>query len=112
MRRNNYKIAALLGLIFAGCLLFFKAKTGDDVWRVIGEIPPSISREKGIDTSTYYIIRQTHEPLFRCDDLQNYTSRVLKSWGRSVDYRKYSFYPDTSRKFTAQAAFSEEYFKG
>lgn len=100
MHWNNNKIILIVFSLFAFVGLSILKQNGKDgVWRVIGEIPPSINREKGIDTSTYYIIKQTHEPLFRCDDLQNYTSKILSSWSRSVDYKKFTFCPGTSLKF-------------
>ncbi len=111
MRWNNHKV--IIALLFPAVIIAFfvvKMKSENDVWQVIGEIPPSIGREKGIDTATYYIIRQTHEPLFRCDDLQNYTSKVLKDWSRSVDYRRFVFSPDTSLKFNTTSRLTEDFF--
>lgn len=83
---------------------------GEKVWRVVGMVPPAIVRET-IDTPTYYIIRQTHEPFLRFEDLQNYTSRVLKDWRRSADYRRFIFYPDTSLKFNAKDQLTKEIFE-
>lgn len=111
MRWTNHKviIAAVLTCI-VGVAVYTSHQSQNDIWQVVGELPTTISREKGIDTSTYYLIRQTHEPLFRCDDLQNYSSRILKRWERSIDYKKYYFYPDTTLKFNKDLPFTEEYF--
>lgn len=83
---------------------------GEKVWRVLGMVPPAIVRET-IDTPTYYIIRQTHEPFLRFEDLQNYTSRVLRDWRRSADYRRFVFYPDTSLKFNDKDRLTNEIFE-
>ncbi len=77
---------------------------------MIGGIPPSMDRSNGISTPLYYLLKQTHEPLFRCDDLENYTSRVLKKWNRSLDYKEFIFYPDTSLKFNKKVFFTKEFF--
>lgn len=86
------------------------AKREADVWRVIGKVPSAIVRDT-IDTPTYYIIRQTHEPFFRSDDLQNFTSRIIKRWHRSVDSRNFVFYPDTSLRFNREEALTREIFE-
>lgn len=111
MRGAQYKkiagAAALLAVI-GGLALFLRGRE-DQIWRVVGMVPPGIIRET-IDTPTYYLIRQTHEPFLRCNDLQNYTSKVLRDWKRSVDYRQFVFYPDTSLKFDRNARLTKEIF--
>lgn len=111
MRWPHNKIAIAAICLGAIIFLFISVRKSEEVaWGVIGEIPPSINTDKGIDTSTYYIVRQTHEPLFRCDDLQNYTSLILKNWYRSADCKRFVFYPDTSLKFNKVERLTEEYF--
>jgi len=111
MHWNNHKIIIATALAFVIAIaVYVSRRDHNDVWQVVGELPSTISREKGIDTATYYLIRQTHEPLFRCDDLQNYSSRILKRWKRSIDYKTYYFYPDTTQSFTKDVPFTEEYF--
>ena len=67
---------------------------------------------KNITNSVYYILKQTHEPVFRKDDGQNYTTKVLSSWSRSADSSRYVLCPDTSLHFDDSRPFSSEYFNG
>lgn len=56
-----------------------REKTSADVWEVlIGALPTQIYLKNASETFIFYILMQTHEPLFRYDDLENYTlkSRV------------------------------------
>lgn len=98
----------LFSLIVFGRVAIGKKEA--DVWRVVGKVPVSIVRDM-IDTPTYYIIRQTHEPFFRSDDLQNFTSRIIKRWHRSVDSRNFVFYPDTSLRFNREEPLTREIFE-
>lgn len=112
MRWDKYKkigaaLSAAALFVLSSWLLF---SGHDATWRVVGMVPPSIVRET-IDTPTYYIVRQTHEPFLRFEDLQNYTSVVLKDWRRSADYRKFVFYPDTDLKFNKDIRLTKEQFE-
>ncbi len=90
--------------------LFFRG-THSDVWAVLtGGLSKEISVRKAAVNSVYYVLKQTHEPLFRKDDGQNYTSRLLKSWNRNLGYSSYTFCPDTSLTFNAGNVFSLKYF--
>lgn len=104
----NKKVAALVcsALLFGGC-----ADPHADTWDVLlGAIPQRVSLGNLGETGNYYVVRQTHEALFRRDDGQHYTSRLLKSWSRGLDNRKFVFCPDTSLGFSEQKAFSADYF--
>jgi len=59
----------------------------------------------------YYILKQTHEPLFRKDDGENFTSKVLKKWSRSIDYREYYFCPNTDLFFNEKVRFDKSFFR-
>lgn len=108
-KRDKIIFTAVLISLLA-CGWFLTAKKEEDVWRVVGKVPAAILRDS-IDTPTYYIIRQTHEPFFRSDDLQNFTSRIIRKWNRSVDNRKFIFYPDTSLRFNREEALTRETFE-
>jgi len=87
------------------------AASHSDVWGVlVASIPDRVVLEKEGETVVSYILRQTHEPLFRKDDGQNFTSKILNNWSRSLNYTEYSFCPDTSLKFNASAGFSPDFF--
>lgn len=76
----------------------------------LASLPAKITpREMSI--SGYYIVKQTHEPVFRKEDGYNYTSKILKSWSRSIDYRSYTLCPDTSQSFDALHPFSLDSFR-
>ncbi|HBB66322.1 MAG TPA: hypothetical protein DCZ93_03265 [Elusimicrobia bacterium] len=105
-------------LIFAAlalaCSLSACGGTADSQrWEVLLlGIPEEVAVRRAAETATYYIIKQTHEPLFRRDDGQNYSSRLLKSWGRDISARQYSFCPDSSLSFDVKRYFDPEYFQG
>ena len=87
------------------------ARRGNDVWAVfVTAIPSKFSAKGAVDMESSYILRQTHEPLFRQDDGENFQTRVLASWSRSPDYKTYNFCPDTSLVFYGSRKFSADYF--
>jgi len=61
------------------------ALCAQSTWDVLIKILPTniVAREAGLNTALY-VLKQIHEPLFRINDGDNYESRVLSSWGRSV----------------------------
>lgn len=73
---------------------------------------PSELSTAHITSISFYILKQTHEPVFRCDDGENYTSRILTRWSRRIDYSQYTLCPDTRLAFDSQHPFSFDYFKG
>jgi len=107
------RVAAITLLLFSIYFLANMIAVGSDqdVWRaVIVALPTKVST-RDISSTSYYILKQTHEPVFRKDDGYNYTSRILKNWARSIDYRDYTFCPDTSLRFDAFRKFSPELFR-
>ena len=75
------------------------------------QLPEHITTADAQSLVGYYIIKQTHEPLFRQDDGQNYHSNMLKSWGRSVDSTRYTFCPDKALVFSGDKLFAENFFE-
>lgn len=97
-------LALLIGA--AGC------QSGRDSWTVAANsLPSQVRTSQAFVSIVLYILKQTHEPLLRRDDGENYSSRVLRKWTRSLDYREFSFCPDQSRRFNERAAFSAELLK-
>lgn len=80
-------------------------------WDVLIKILPAniVAREAGLNTSLY-VLKQTHEPLFRINDGDNYESRVLNTWSRSVDSSLYTFCPNTSLAFKSGVFFDLPFF--
>lgn len=118
-RLKSFTWLRLCASCFAGAVVILPAamwlkqlNDGDrDVWRaVVMALPKKISpREMSI--TGYYIIKQTHEPVFRKEDGYNYTSKILTNWSRSIDYKSYMFCPDTKLSFDERHPFSVEYFR-
>lgn len=79
-------------------------------WGVLSGVPESVSTKYATQTAVYYVLIQTHEPILRLGDGQNYTSSILKRWHRGADYTEYSFCPDTALKFNEKAPLTLEYF--
>lgn len=101
-------VLAVLAPLFCGCRGGRTAR-----WEVLlMGLPEEIHVSKAAEGPTYYILKQTHEPLFRRGDGENYDSRLLKSWRRDVVSRRFLFCPDTSRRFNSSSAFSAGYFQG
>lgn len=87
------------------------ARPGADEWGVlIGALPKSVHLKNASDTPTFYIVRQTHEPLFRQDDGQNYSSRLLKRWSRSPRSMEYVLCPSEGISFDKTEPFTPERF--
>ncbi len=108
-RKARLAFAGLAGLCVALWALL-AARSETKKWGVLlSALPDSVST-KNITNSVYYILKQTHEPVFRKDDGQNFTSKVLSSWSRSADSSRYVLCPDTSLRFDASRSFSVEYF--
>ena len=82
-----------------------------DVWRAVIVALPDKVTTREISSTSYYIIKQTHEPVFRKDDGYNYTSKILRQWSRSIDYISYTLCPDTSLLFDETLPLSFDLFK-
>ncbi|HAH31591.1 MAG TPA: hypothetical protein DCL44_04690 [Elusimicrobia bacterium] len=106
------KIIPLLMFVLCAFLVFGCSKPKDYFWGVyFSGLPERIFAELAGEDAVFYILKQTHEPILRRDDGENYSSRILKNWRRSVDSSIYTFCPDTSQRFNTQYAFSTEYLK-
>lgn len=105
-RKEGLRITAVLVLlILSGC----STKRAD--WTVlVNGLPTKVSPEFASRSVVYYILRQTHEPLFRLDDGENYTSRLLKKWDRRISDGSYCLCPNTSLRFNADSKFSVDFF--
>lgn len=84
---------------------------GRNAWHVlVGAFPAKISVENAHISSAYYVLRQTHEPLLRRDDGQNYTSRIFERWSHKLDYSEYEFCPKERLLFDDSQAFTKALF--
>lgn len=101
----------LTAVFLLACLSACSATPDAQRWEVLMMgIPEEVATSRAPETSTFYVLKQTHEPLFRRDDGQNYGSRVLVGWSRDLTAREYTFCPDTSLRFYGKTAFDLKYF--
>ncbi len=112
---SHRKIAAagaiLLSLVIAAKLSSC-SHGGAARWEVlVNTLPQRISTQDAHVNTVYYALRQTHEPVLRKDDGQNYTSRILKYWSHDLGYLRYTFCPATGLKFDGNREFSANSFR-
>lgn len=74
-------------------------------------LPDKVSADQGDQDVPLYILKQTHEPLLRKDDGQNYTSRLLSGWRRSIDSSRYTFCPNEGLGFDPEHPFTADSLK-
>lgn len=92
-------------------LLGLTARAADDSWKVlIPGLPGRVFASDESSSLSFYLLKQTHEPVFRWKDGENYTSKLLKKWSRSLDYRRFEFCPNPALKFAAGGQFSFDEF--
>lgn len=101
--------AALFGLIAAAWILLSGPSTTEWGVLVFG-LPSGVSAKNASQNTGYYILKQTHEPVFRKDDGQKYHSKILKRWVRNLESSEYEFCPDTDLKFNDTKAFTAKRF--
>ena len=102
-------VLSLSGIVAAGWL-FFRGHSGPEWGVLVIGLPSRISTKDAFQTTSYYILKQTHEPVLRKDDGQKYSSKILKSWRRNLESSEYEFCPDTFIKFSDTAPFSSAFF--
>lgn len=105
----------LFGVCFSGAL-FFSALSGPalaaaDSWGVLAPgIPKRVSTADEASNVSFYILKQTHEPVLRIQDGTAYSSKILKSWSRSLDYRDFKFCLAPHLEFAPGIPFSSDDF--
>lgn len=98
-------LVGALGLTAYLCRGQFRTRA--DSWGVcVTGLPDKVLAELGNEDVPLYILKQTHEPLLRKDDGQNYSSKIFSSWRRGVDSRSFSFCLDKSARFDSAHNFS------
>lgn len=104
-------LTAVAAVLCAGAILILLRPGTEISWEVLFPgLPAKISVSNASHNAILYILKQTHEPLLRRDDGQNYSSRVLKSWSRSLDGRLFIFCPDTELRFNEASVFDADCF--
>lgn len=112
--RTRFIAWGALGALFILAATWWGRYSGHnrDWEAVIPDLPEEVSLAKADMAGVYYVVKQTFEPLFRRDDGQHYTSRLLSDWKRSIDSKEYYFEPNTSLYFNDDNSFSLDYFRG
>lgn len=112
--KKNINLKAFIAVAVLACLLqayHIGRPSVPEVWQaLLSVVPNRISTEDADFDGTYYVLKQTHEPLFRKDDGQHYSSRLLIRWERDINSRRYVFVPDTRLRFDEGSEFSAKYF--
>lgn len=102
-------LTALCGLI-AAARIFVSGPSTTEWGVLVFGLPTGVSVKNASQNTGYYILKQTHEPVFRKDDGQKYRSKILKSWSRNLESSEYEFCPDTSLKFNDTETFTAQRF--
>lgn len=114
MCSNLKRLKFILGCSVTGILSLAAAMlmgTRSRSWGVLfSGIPERICTSSANHNAVLYILKQTHEPVFRIEDGQNYSSNILKRWRRTLDDREFTFCPDTSLQFDEKTSFTEKLF--
>lgn len=101
----------LLQVFFAASQRVSAAETPKDRWTAfMMGVPEKLDLKRSVETATNYVLKQTHEPLFRKDDGENYSSRVLLKWSRDLFKKSYYFCPDQSLGFDSGNYFDIGFF--
>lgn len=101
----------LMQIIFASSQRVAAAETPKDRWTAfMMGVPEKLDLKRSVETATNYVLKQTHEPLFRKDDGENYSSKVLLKWSRDLSKKSYCFCPDQSIRFDAGKYFDIGFF--
>jgi hypothetical protein len=99
-------------VILAGLICVAGCQRSNAPWVVLANsLPSQVHTDQSFVSVVLYILKQTHEPLLRKDDGENYSSRILRKWTRSLDNRDFTFCPDESLRFSAQTEFSVQFLK-
>lgn len=99
----------LIGLVALSAVLAGCGGLHNEEWGVlVYGLPQKLSVGNASETTSYYILKQTHEPILRTDDGRTYYSRILKSWKRNLGSSEFLFCPDAAREFSAGENFTAE----
>lgn len=77
---------------------------------LIAGLPEKIRVSDALQSTVYYVLKQTHEPILRKDDGQNYHSKILRSWRRSLDSREYELCLRDGLRFNSGTGFTRKDF--
>ncbi|MHB9139568.1 MAG: hypothetical protein ACYC4Q_09210, partial [Victivallaceae bacterium] len=104
-------IIKLLVIICSTMVSSCLAAKADGTWEVLlKDIPVRVSVKDAELNMCRYVLKQTHEPVFRLDDGENYTSRILENWTRDLESRNYRLCPKGSLRFLPGQAYTGEMF--
>lgn len=97
----------VLAVVISAC-----SKRQDRTWNaLISAFGSAVSLDGPETFSIAYIIRQTHEPYFRMDENRQVTSKVLRHFENSFDFKSFTLCPNPEWKFSETEPFSTEDIK-
>lgn len=89
-----------------------RAFAGNDTWGVlVNGLPSNALAGDDMTVGSYYLIKQVQEPLFRKDDGQNFTSKILRRWERDQGSSAYKFCPDERQAFDSGVRFTADFLR-
>lgn len=109
--KGGSRLPGALFLLMAICSCLCGCGSGvNSTWTALfTSIPETVRVETAVDGTSYYVCRQTHEPLFRHEDGQNYVSRVLSAWSRNLKHTEFRFCPKERLLFGPAQSFSPDF---
>ena len=110
----NFKknLISIFGISCLQLLMVSVAFGHSDNWEAImASLPVRLVVEDANQNATLYVLKQTHEPLFRKDDGENYSSRLLTEWHRDIASTQYVLCPDIAHYFNTPGDFTPGVFK-
>ena len=101
MRSHIKKI--ILSFILVSCSV-----ERDQTWNalVLG-LPSNVGTSVANVNMGLYVIKQTHEPIFRLDKYRQFHSQLLESWERNRNYTQFIFCPKSDLKIFDSYLFDE-----
>lgn len=109
-RRTKHGLAVAFCLALVAAFAFFRPHSRTWGVCVVG-LPEKVHIALADEDVPLYILKQTHEPLLRRDDGQNYTSKILSQWRRNADSTMYEFCPSKKARFDASNPFTADLLK-
>ena len=108
MKTRFYAIASAALALTLTCT----SSRRDRSWDMLAVgLPHRVSPDLAILNMGFYLLKQTHEPLFRMDMDGSVSSKVLTHWERSPDSKSFTLCPSEGAAFDADSPFDTAFLK-
>ena len=109
---RTFYIKVIGSLLIVGSIACVKPPAKDQTWEMLSlGLPDKITPQVAHINMGFYILKQTHEPLFRYNDDGQFYSKVLSSWSRSIDNRQFILCPNQKLVFSNEIYFTTDFLK-